>query len=440
MPLELYNTEEIRQPNWFVRIGIPFLIVLIFKAVASLYFGAQLFPDSYNYLECVTHAHYPAIYPTFLQTSLSVWESLDFVVFLQCVGFAFATTVFFSWTKLNARWSIILAIVIGLEPMSTLYCRSIMSEAVFIPLLLLWLGAVIQQLRTQKGRWALFAGLLAGLMYGTRFAAVIPAAIPIIIWLLQKKHLVRSWKYIPLYLFAFQAVLVPLRLNNQIVFRTFELNGLTGANLWNSTSPLFEESSEANNPETSFGKYVAAFDSSELTVENAINARQIWDTTLAFQNYNIDQKYGFEMQFQSSAEAGEVGKKLLKENPIGYLTEFVWPNFNKQFTQDFSYAALDYPNYNADSSRETVRFPAFIWIIEFSVFVLSILLFYVAKFRFVKVQLEAWLLTFLTIYIFAIPFVAAVNIRYYTSVSFIILIVFILLTVKMLNGSTEIKT
>lgn len=411
------------------------LLILVVKGCFALVHGLQLFPDSYNYLVCIVHSDYPAGYPLFLNIVQSISESPAFLILLQTAIFAASTAFLLRCLQLSVRWTWIVAIVLALEPTSTLFCSSVMSEALFVPLLLMWSGAVLQQLKTAQFKWLIVAAVLAGLMYSMRFAAVIPAIVPIIVWLGRKQNRKQALKWIPIYVLVFQVVLLPFRWQSQKTFDTWQLNGLAGVNLWNNTSVLYDGASMQQQPETAFERHLAAQSDWKFSIDNALHTRQIWDTASPYRTFIEQQGFGFNDAFKASSQAGDVGWKLLLESPTGYFTDFVIPNLAHAFSTDIH---LTNETYTLENGREVKQQALFIsqwtWRFELGMLLLCTVLFFILKAR-ISLKTEGWTLLLIWTYLLALPVITSINLRYFLSVNCLVLLLFLLLISKMVKGT-----
>lgn len=324
----------IAERQWFVLEALLAILVFGVKGGVVSALGIVHFPDSANYLTTIVHSDYPALYPWLLHFNESLLGGWSLTAALI---FALSWALFVRLIRVSVKVAIVLTLVIAIDPYSTFFCRAMMSEALFMPLLLLWFGVWYRLQRTQHWKWAIALGVLAGTLYGTRFAFVFIGVVPLIIWGMQRSKWTLNWRLFLVYVAALQFVLLPLRYSNFKVFDTWKLNGITGATLWNNASVLYPNSEIQQSPTTNFERYLSQAAATNYTTENALGAIQIWDTTLPYRTYEQHRQYSYLNGFELSAEAGNTARRLIASSPWKYLRSFVFSNYVQLFQHNKSY-------------------------------------------------------------------------------------------------------
>lgn len=387
--------------------------------------GIHIQPDSYNYLFCVSHYDYPPGYPLFLRTLTSMLPNLYFVAAVQCLIFA-AAGAWFALSVTKTRNAFVwLSVVLAVEPMTAFFANSMMSEALYIPLFLVWLTCWYKAHKREfNWQWVLLLGVLGGLLYGVRFAAIFPATVPVILWLFRKGEWRKLLWRLPLYVLAFQLVLLPVRFHNQKVFGTWQLNELAGATLWNNTAFIYPDSKLIGEaPQNEFEAFLKEnWYKYETEPEFSWNSQQIWGNELVYRTYLDTSGYTYEDSWKGHRMAGEIGLRLIIDHPLAYFRGFVAPNMIKSFVFSEYMEAYDTMEQLKDAFNFTdvwrVDYTPYYWIIL--VLTLGVIGFLALRLRFRDPRFQQWqaLLWFI---ILAMPLVAPVNLRYFYTYGFLVL-------------------
>jgi len=401
------------------------LAIVAGKLLWVVFSGVHVYPDSLNYLSTVWHYDYPAGYPLFLRIVQLLGGGLTSIAVVQCLLFGLGAVYLIRVVASTWKQAVLYAFVLALEPLSGFLCTSIMSEGLFLPFLMVWLGLVIQLPLTYfSWRHLMVIGVLAGLLYSVRFAMVFPVSF-VVLYLLFEKRTGRMRILLPLYVvIGMQLVLVPLRLQQRQQFGTWQINGFTGANLWNNTAFLYPGSEAQSQPQGAFETHLQHFPDSVFDQERAITSQHIWDTTAPFRSYA--ETLPFAERWQANALAGETGMSLLKSHPGSYLSNFVWPNLAKCYTTP---ETIDVYRYRDRLEKEyghtdnlVFRFKNGYWWVLTAMF-LSLCVFFLFRKDMRTRRISLWLGTIGAL-LFVLPFVAPLNLRYlYTLAPFIVLLV-----------------
>ncbi len=425
----LLCATKLSQPRKHFWMAFGTLVVV--KVLWVLCNAIHVHLDSYNYLECILHFEYPPFYALFAKTLTSIWPNLYFVAVVQAVVFALCAAYFIDAVAPSKRVFFVLTAVLAIEPFSAFYAGSIMSEALFIPLLMVWLALLYKQLQ-QPGNWMLplLLGLLAGVLYGIRYATLIMALYPVVLWVGQKAHRKHSWKYLLVFVVGFQLVLVPVRLAFNNAFDTWRINGLSGALLWNNASIFYPESEVKVHPNNDFERYLQQ-QPFHYDVALALRNRQIWNEDATMRSYmQYKGHHNFEYRPELSDELGATGLRIIKEFPLRYFTDFVGPNFAQLYVRDDVVNANRYGHHLATKfnyhGATHVRYYA-VWWWSYTVLLLAMFGVYMVRRKQLRNAVGGMLLGAMGWYMLLLPIAAVVILRYYLSFSPVILVTAVLI-------------
>lgn len=306
-----------------------FAIIATLKLVYFLVSGVKVDSDSPLYLTCVFHFDYPWLYPYFLYVARLIHDSLEFIVILQCLGFALAASILLVNVVLNKRHLLFASLFIGIEPVSGYFQTSILSEALFLPLLLFLLGTLLI-----KRNWlyqAVIAGLVASLLYQTRFAGQLFFLLFPLFLMMQKQLRLGA-----LFTFCIVALLalLPIKIRYYQLFGTTQLNAVSGESLWNNASVLIPSQRNTLQAANNFERYVLTFPDSIYSTEMAAHATHVDSLGAPYHLYRKNALSDFKDLPEDANVAAGLAKKLIIADPIGYLSKFVWPNFKRIFLED----------------------------------------------------------------------------------------------------------
>jgi len=405
-----------------------FLIIFLLKCSYLLIFGQTVEIDSYGYAECTLHFEYPPTYPYFLYFLRSVYASLFFVAIVQVFLFSVCASLFTNYFFAGKK-SLLAAILLGIEPVTSLFCSNIMSECMFISVLMLWIILVYDFFAESKKSFlkVFLIGVLAGILYSVRFAGILFLFFFIVMILANKEKRKYFLSSIVILFISFHLIILPVRIKYKMVFDTYFFNGFTGELLWNNASAIYLQSGVRKNPETDFEKFVAQTDTANFTIEKAITGRQLWEPDLAYRSYMLEKQYGFNDLPKASTEAGNTALKIIRESPFSYFKMYVLPSFFQAFLtapkmEMQKYAAYFSETYHTASLR-TPFYSAFYWIFYFSLLSICTLLYIIKKMKniFCKTIFQlSWL------YIIILPFISIPESRHYLILAPLILFAAIL--------------
>ena len=392
-----------------------FLLISAGKLAWLWFDGVHVHPDSLNYLTTTWHNDYPPLYPLFVRFTTSMSDGLGFTAACQAILFALCALVLVRTLASTKKEAWIYAAVLAVEPMSGFLMTSIMSEGVFLPLLLVWLAGALLLPRVKFAWWLVLSmGALSGVMYGFRFAMFFPVLFLVIVWLRDySAGRRRIWQVLG-FLIAFQVILLPLRLKHHETFASYQLNHFTGANLWNNSAFLYPDSDLRQYPGNAFDVYLNHYPDSAFDAYRSARSQHIWDATAPYRQY-ADSTYRFEERWQASRLAGETGKHLIFNHPIDYLAGFVWPNVAKLYTDSERIDVHGHAPWLEDEYGLTDNIvfsyrPRYWWGLSIVLLLVSLQLLFRPKLR---TRRMLFLLALLWWCSLVIPLIAPVNLRYY---------------------------
>lgn len=303
------------------KISIAVLIIVLFKISAYFYHGIGLENDSYAYLKFLLHPEFPPLYPYFLKLFVGIENKGFWIILSQSLLFATATVYFLKEHAKHltiVHWSVF-AIVIGIDPITSYFCRAIMSESLFISLLVIWISFFW---KTNKWHQFILLGILSGILYTTRFATL-GIIIPILtIYTILNGFNKKKWINLSLVFIGFQLFLLPVRWQYMENFNSPSINGFSGAVLWNNTTHLYESSNQHNNP---FEIYLSTKEFNQ-DVQHSLNGDQLWDYDFPYRDYQKLHQISPGELFEHSNMAGKTAFRTIIKHPFRYLA-FVYQNF-----------------------------------------------------------------------------------------------------------------
>ena len=312
------------------------VIIFVLKFIVFLFFGVTVEIDSYNYAFNALNFEYPPLYPYLLRFAHLIQPQFFVVVILQIFIFSTCGALFTNYFSIGCKQLIWLSVLLGLEPVSGFFCTDIMSEAIFISTLFIWVIVVHNFFSRDKFSYIIAGtiGVLCGVLYLERFAGILFLGIFFILSVFSSEHRKKIILTVLIGVIGFQLTLLPVRLKYNQVFGTYRINGVTGVMWWNNASVLYPGSSAQKNPETDFNKFVSRSDASTFNEYNAVKGRQLNEYKLPYRAFLIEKKITQENAPAISDQAGKMALNIIKENPIHYFTQFVWPNFTQYFFED----------------------------------------------------------------------------------------------------------
>jgi hypothetical protein len=252
----------------------------------------------------------------------------------QCLLYSLTAGLFLWRVVKGARLQLGLALALAVEPCSGKLACTVMTETLFLSLLLLAFMALPQLQETTRKRWifaAAWLGMMLGLAYMTRYAAPVFLVAVVGGMLLQRL----PWKRIGLaaivMVLTFQLELVPLRLYYYSNFGTLHLNAFSSLSLWNSAAHLYPGSKVQTQPETEFEQYLQGFPAAAFGISETWHTNQMFHDSLAFQRFVKERTLGTAEILAVARSAGTTGWKLLLSAPGRHVQDFVLPNIARPF-------------------------------------------------------------------------------------------------------------
>lgn len=331
-------SAPLRDPRLWVLVGI----VLLGRMAYFAYWGVLLEIDSVGYLELQTTLYHPPGYMVLNALLLGMVDSLEVVVVGQSLFYGYAAAIFlWRWVP-SARLRLALAVALAAEPLSGKLGCTVMTETLFLALLLLAMAWLPWLTGPETRRWMVAAvaiGLLLGLAYVTRYAAPV-FLVALLLWMLMQR---RGWRRMLLsgilMVAAFQFAILPLRMYYQVNFGTLRFNAFSDLSLWNSTAYLYPGSEAATDARSAFEQQLRGRPSADFDLYETWHTNQMFHDSCAFQRHVRGMSTAATLA--AAREAGRVGQRLLREAPLRHFFSFVVPNVRRPFTKtDTIYADL----------------------------------------------------------------------------------------------------
>lgn len=321
---------------------LSFFFVLLAKSVFLVYYEPGFEVDSWNYIDCVLSFDYPPLYPYFLYVVRSFSPNIYFTCMAQVFVFSFGVAVF-SFYFFKRKWQLFAFVVLaGIDPASGYYVCTLLSEALFIPILLVSCVFLHRVLTTKEHKlvYLILLGSILGLLYLVRFAGIFFLCSAMCVMVFQKQSVTNRIVAMLVILVGFQFTLLPVRYKYFVNFNTFQFNGFSGHMLWNNASVLYPKSDVKVNPKNAFEKYLVQFPDSYFTKDFAINGRHLSEDTLPLRHYHRLENLTYGAIPAYDRLVFKTALRLLAEQPRAYFTNYVVPNVTKIAKEDsFIYAA-----------------------------------------------------------------------------------------------------
>jgi len=319
--------------------GALLLTLLAGKLCWLLLRGVSYEMDTATYLLFAVPYHHPPGYSQLLAVLLQLYPDVHLVAGTQALLFGLGGALFVARFAGGARRRAWAALLLAVDPATSFLCANLMSDALFLALLLPWLCLVASALRaplTGRRTWVLLGtlGALSAALYATRLAAVILPLFFLIATYLSSFSFRRTALHGLLVLAAFNVSILPVKLLYWQRYGTFTVAAFTGSNLWNNAAVLYPDSSLRRRPETDFERFLATRGVEEFTTLNSLWSNHIHTPNSAYDTYLREHAMDFRQLRHFNAELARTAGRLIRENPLGYLTRFVLPNLAKPFVLD----------------------------------------------------------------------------------------------------------
>lgn len=309
-------------------------------------FGPGFEIDSWNYIDCVLSFDYPPVYPYFLYLLRQIYSNAYFTCSIQILIMALAISVFACFVFKNRQLILIFSILAGLDPASSYYSSSFMSEALFIPLLLIYLVILHQAFQNSKLRLIIFIllGSCIGLLYSIRYTGLLLFIPPLLLFLLYKQVNRTSLKYLISICIGFQLIILPVRYTYKVNFDTYQFNGFTGRILWNNASSIYPTSQVRNSPKNKFESYLLRFPDRYFSTDLSIRGRQLWEDTLPLRKYAHQENLEFKKMPEYNQMVLQTSLRIMLDQPLLYLRKYVIPGFFLMLKESTSNYPKGYEN------------------------------------------------------------------------------------------------
>lgn len=412
------NAIKVMFMSW--QFYLSFFFVLLGKSVFLVYFQPGFEIDSWNYIECVLSFDYPPLYPYFLYVTRSFSSNIYFTCMAQVLIFSFGVAVF-SFYFFKRKWQLLAFVVLaGIDPASGYYVCTLLSEALFIPILLISFVFLhhVGRAKEHKVFYLIMLGSTLGLLYLVRFAGIFFLCSAICVLVFQKQSVTNRIVTALVIFISFQFTLLPVRYKYYVNFDTFQFNGFSGHMLWNNTSVLYPKSKVKDMPRNAFEKYLVQFPDSYFDQDLAIHGRQLWEDTLPLRHYHRMENLTYGAIPAYDRLVFKTALRLLAEQPLAYLTSYVVPNVKKMAKEDNFIYAKGYEE-KINAVYHVLIYPKRVWhkYLAACLFVLVILSGIFSRFRKVKTPGINVLLFSSCFYGLCLPFFSVLDTRLYLVLS-----------------------
>ena len=418
------------------------LILLAGKALFVLFSGVSYEMDSATYLFYKVPYHHPPLYSLLLwllQTltrSVHVYVGVQLIIFCLLAGLSLS-----SWFR-STRARYVAACILALDPITGFFCSNLMSECLFMAFLLPWAATVTFYLeeRAERRSYAilLLAAFLCAALYATRLAAILfpPFFIVMLLWRTRRLKAVLLPAIV--FILAFQAFLVPVKLPYLVHYDTFAVTGFTGTNLWLNSCPLYPDSSIRANPTTEFERFLATRDTYEFTTANALIGVPIEAPDAAYTEFLEMKRYRPKELITFERELAGTAKRLILERPFAYLTRFALPSMIKPFYIDEVVPISKEVETRMErafghSLVKEVHYSSRTWSLYFTLLCIATIIHAMHRFRRRPATLPIALSWY---YLLALPVLAAITPRYMLVLAPLILVSLLLVLLPAESSST----
>jgi hypothetical protein len=324
------------QQAWRRALPLGMVALLIFMGRMGwwLYWGTLLEIDSLGYVELQANLYHPPLYSAFTWAAIRLGKYVDAVVVLQSLFYSFCAALVLVRTFRTPRWLWLVAVVLAVEPCSGKLACTVMSETLFLGLVLLAFADFQGLADPRTRRWvfaAAWPGLILGLAHMTRYAAPVFLVAVVGGMILHRLPWRRLGMATVILLATFQLELLPLRLYYHQQFGTWEFNAFSGASFWNTTAHLYPDSRLRGSPGTDFEQHLAGYPDSLFDIPETWHTNHIFHDSLPFQRYVQERDLGTAAIIAASHSAGATGRRLLMEFPGRHIQRFVIPNMLRPF-------------------------------------------------------------------------------------------------------------
>lgn len=314
-----------------------FAFIVIIKILFLLFLGPLYENDSPRYFLNVRSLIFPPLYPFLLRIFHSLFTpNLYLTLVYQTIIFAFLSLSGLYLYESKQLKRTYFAIFIAFEPFSTFYCRNLMTEILFLGLMILYLGLIVawnenRIILNRKLLHLFIIGFAIACLVLTKALGILFLPLTALIFIFNKESLKNKiFDFLKVYGIYF-LLLLPIKINYFYTYNQFTINAFDGFNLWNNASVLYPNSKYSSNPETEFEKWLQKFPKETFKLENALITNHIWEDSFPANSFKV--RNSLEI-IEINNILKETALKLMKEQPWQYFTKFVIPNFVKPLSRD----------------------------------------------------------------------------------------------------------
>lgn len=188
-----------RLADEFMGIALVFAALVVVKLlfVTKTAYGPVVFMDEAqytNYARSLSQSlsyestHYPLLYPLSISVAFLFGDRFHDVIMLLNVLYSSAMVVpsyLIARLALERRESLMCAAVLALVPFHLVLPRSVLSENLYFPLILLAAWMVLREPSSRPMLWDLGTGVLLGALYLTRYVSLAFIPVFVLVWWLR---------------------------------------------------------------------------------------------------------------------------------------------------------------------------------------------------------------------------------------------------------------
>lgn len=415
----------LKDPQFWWVAGVIFLGKLVYWLVL----GTSLEPDSIGYLNLEVGIYHPVGYEVVAGSFMKWmggWWSWKYMngstILFQSILFALAMSYGITHLLDSRKTQWIVAGLLALDPATGMLCRSIMSEAFCLSVIVVAIAWVITDSRKkhQSKKQAVLFGVMVGVLlaigYLIRYSTLLMLPALVVFWVFLYKQQPNWWVKILGMIIGFQVFLLPVRIIYKVRYDTLTLNAFTGYSLWNSAAYLYPESDHSQ-PLVSqeFDTYLATFPDQAFDMSVTWSTAHIFGAgTPAYDFTHAEKPETNAFHFSKKLQKGAL--KLILEQPIRHLKEFWVPNligiFQKVEQDELEVpleSLVDSPYDQGATTTHLVVYSRHIWQIGFMLLLGLTLMWFLPRFR--KRELGL-ILVFCWGYLFAVNLTAVLFLRF----------------------------
>ncbi|TSC79490.1 MAG: Uncharacterized protein G01um101429_477 [Parcubacteria group bacterium Gr01-1014_29] len=234
-------------------------------------------------------------YPVFLAGVLAVAGDVRWAILLQAILAGFSTLLIWKiGSAVSHRVGVGAALLFAADPVGIFYSITILTETLFIFLLLICLSIFVRYFDGRIG-WFFLSGLVLGIATLTRpTALVVLPVLAIVMWLYSSMSLRRIITCVLVMGFSFFMIVFPWMLRNKILFDSWSLTAVATTQWFQQSAPLY---------------YAYKYNVSHAEAYEVFRARLM----------EINPHKSDDGTLRNTPYMGRVVREFLLEDPFGYM-------------------------------------------------------------------------------------------------------------------------